>query len=91
MTNDCIGLVKLCYSNCDRICNPSHYSFQQISIRQLYFENPEADDGCDGNFIDEIMSIEPQEIDGKILYYFGGGLCWNIEDDDFIVKRLEAL
>ena len=56
-----------------------------------YFENPEADDGCDGNFIDEIMSIEPQEIDGKILYYFGGGLCWNIEDDDFIVKRLEAL
>ena len=35
--------------------------------------------------------IEPQEIDGKILYYFGGGLCWNIEDADFIVKRLEAL
>ena len=56
-----------------------------------YFENPDADDGSDGNFIDEIMAIEPQEIDGKILYYFGGGLCWNIEDDDFIVKRLEAL
>ena len=52
-----------------------------------YFENPEADDGCEGSFIDYIMAIEPQEIDGKILYYFGGWLCWNIEDVNFAEKR----
>ena len=33
------------------------------------------------------MCIKPQEINGKILYYFGGWLCWNIEDEDFKKKR----
>jgi hypothetical protein len=48
---------------------------------------PDIDDGSDGNFADEIMAIKPQEINGRTLYYFGGWLCWNIEDDDFEEKR----
>ena len=48
---------------------------------------PDLDDGSDGNFADEIMAIKPQEINGRTLYYFGGWLCWNVEDENFAEKR----
>jgi len=30
----------------------------------------------DQEFFDGLLSIEPQEINGKELYYFGGFYCW---------------
>jgi hypothetical protein len=66
------------------------YRFVKTCINN-WMENPNMDDGSDGNFIDEIMAIKPQEINGKTLYFFGGWLTWDIEDDDFIEKRNKLL
>ena len=46
---------------------------------------------CDKEFLEELSLIKPEIINGKTMYYFGGWLTWNVEDDDFIEKRNKLL
>tara|TARA_Y100001980_G_C14539336_1_gene316749 strand:+ start:822 stop:1367 length:546 start_codon:yes stop_codon:yes gene_type:complete len=52
---------------------------------KIDFNNMEDD--YDKDFLEELSLIKPEVINGKTMYYFGGWLTWNIEDDDFIEKR----
>jgi len=58
---------------------------------KIDYSNPNIDDGSDGNFINELLAIKPEIINGKTMYYFGGWLTWNIEDGNFQDKRNKLL
>jgi hypothetical protein len=60
---------------------------------KIDYTKPEMniDDDYGKEFLEELSEIKPEIINGKTMYYFGGWLTWNIEDDDFIEKRNKLL
>ena len=64
----------------------SFIALQKSMLDETYKGEPYEEQ--DQEFIDELLSIEPQEINGKELYYFGGSICWDEVkvDLDFFYK-----
>jgi len=60
-----------------------------IKIQVDFFDSlDEKQKEWEKEYHDEIVDIEPIEIDGKQLYYCGGFLCWN-EFDEVLVPMEE--
>ncbi|BCV03277.1 MAG: hypothetical protein CM15mV64_200 [uncultured marine virus] len=45
----------------------------------------------DAEFLQQLLDVEPQVINGMTLYDMSCGLCWDIEDEDFQKKQAELL
>ena len=45
----------------------------------------------DTEFLQQLLSVKPQVINGITLYDMSCGLCWDIEDQDFNKKRNKLL
>lgn len=76
-------------------CNPyfdKHTRNCFIALQKSYLDEMhkgKAYNEQDQEFFDGLLSIEPQEINGKELYYFGGFYCWTemdtlyVEEEDY--------
>ena len=67
----------------------SFIALQKSMLDETYKGEPYEEQ--DQEFMDELLSIEPQEINGKELYYFGSSICWDEVkvDLDFFYKKNE--